>query len=65
MIFRQIAQFESEVDIDMNNNNILFNLLKKCEVEKFAAYTNFNCRKFKKTRDIWKTFFEQYNEIAL
>ena len=44
---------------------LLFILHQKYEVEKLVAYENLNSRKFNKTWGIWKTFFVQYNEIAV
>ena len=43
---------------------LLFVLHQKYEVEKLVAYKNLNSRKFTKTWGIWKTFFEQCNEVA-
>ena len=36
----------------------------KYEVEKLVAYRNLNFRKFTKTWGIWKTVFEQCNDVA-
>ena len=61
---KQYLYICSKKEKNPNIMELLFVLHQKYEVEKLVAYKNLNSRTFTKTWGIWKTFFEQCNEIA-